>query len=30
MFTPIFALTPKCCVLNGEAANTNSIVYGFT
>ena len=27
---PIFALTPKCCVLSGAAVNTNFIVFGLT
>jgi len=27
---PVFALTPSYCVSNGEAANTNFIVFGFT
>jgi len=29
---PVFALSlaPKCCVLNGEAANTNFIDFGLT
>jgi len=27
---PIFALTPKCSVLSGEATNTNFIVFGLT
>jgi hypothetical protein len=27
---PVFALTPYCCVLSGEAANTNFIVFGLT
>jgi hypothetical protein len=27
---PVFALTPECCVLSGEATNTNSIVFGLT
>ena len=26
---PVFALSPKCCVLSGEATNTNFIVYGL-
>ena len=27
---PVFALTPQCYVLSGEAANTNCIVFGLT
>ena len=27
---PVFALIPYCCVLNGEATNTNVIVLGLT
>ena len=27
---PVFALTPKCCVVSGEAANTNLNVFGST
>jgi hypothetical protein len=27
---PVFALSPYCCVLNGEATNTNFIVFGLT
>ena len=27
---PVFALSPECCVLNGEATNTNFIVFGLT
>jgi hypothetical protein len=27
---PLFTLTPWCCVLSGEAANTNIIVFGLT
>ena len=27
---PVFALSPKCCVLGGEATNTNFIVFGLT
>jgi hypothetical protein len=27
---PVFALTPFCCVLSGEATNTNLIVFGLT
>jgi hypothetical protein len=27
---PIFALSPLCCVLSGEATNTNVIVLGLT
>jgi hypothetical protein len=27
---PVFALSPKCCVLSGEATNTNFIVFGLT
>jgi hypothetical protein len=27
---PVFALTPYCCVLSAEAANTNLTVYGLT
>ena len=27
---PVFVLTPYCCLLNGEAANTNLIVFNFT
>ena len=27
---PVFALTPKCCVISGEAVNTNFIVIGLT
>ena len=26
---PAFALTPLCCVLSGEATNTNCIVFGL-
>ena len=26
----VFALTPKCCMLTGEAANTNFNVFGLT
>jgi hypothetical protein len=27
---PVFALSPKCCVLSGEAANTNFIVFDLS
>ena len=27
---PVFALTPKCYVISGEAVNTNFIVIGLT
>jgi hypothetical protein len=27
---PVFALSPSCCVLSGEARNTNFIVFGLT
>ena len=27
---PVFALSPYCCVLSGEAKNTNFIVFGLT
>jgi len=27
---PVFALSPLCCVLSGEATNTNFIVFGLT
>jgi hypothetical protein len=27
---PVFALSPKYCVLSGEATNTNFIVFGLT
>jgi hypothetical protein len=27
---PVFALSPECCVLSGEATNTNFIVFGLT
>jgi hypothetical protein len=27
---PVFALTPKCCMLSGEATNTNVIVFGLS
>ena len=27
---PVFVLSPECCVLNGEATNTNLIVFGLT
>ena len=27
---PVFALTPSCCMLGGEAENTNVILFGFT
>jgi hypothetical protein len=27
---PVFALTSECCMLNGEATNTNFIVFGLT
>jgi hypothetical protein len=27
---PVFALSPYCCMLSGEATNTNFIVFGFT
>ena len=27
---PVFALSPKCCVLSGEATNTNFIFIGLT
>ena len=27
---PVFALSPQCCVLSGEATNTNCIVFGLT
>jgi hypothetical protein len=27
---PVFALTPECRVLSGEATNTNFIVFGLT
>ena len=27
---PVFALSPYCCVLRGEATNTNFIVFGLT
>ena len=26
---PVFALSPKCCVLSGEATNTNCIGFGL-
>ena len=26
---PVFSLSPQCCVLSGEAANTNLIVFGL-
>ena len=26
---PVFALAPYCCVLSGEATNTNFIVFGL-
>ena len=26
----VFALSPQCCVLRGEASNSNFIVFGFT
>jgi hypothetical protein len=26
----VFALSPQCCVLSGEATNTNFIVFGLT
>ena len=26
----VFALSPKCCMLSGEATNTNLIVFGLT
>jgi hypothetical protein len=26
---PVFALSPYCCVLSGEATNTNLIVFGL-
>ena len=27
---PVFALTPKCCMLSREAANTHFNVFGLT
>ena len=27
---PVFSLSPECCVLSGEATNTNFIVFGST
>ena len=27
---PVFALSPQCCVLSGEATNTKFIVFGLT
>ena len=27
---PVFALAPKCCMLSGEAANTNFNVFALT
>jgi hypothetical protein len=27
---PFFALSPYCCVLSGEATNTNFIIFGLT
>jgi hypothetical protein len=27
---PVFALSPLCCVLSGEATNGNLIVFGLT
>ena len=27
---PVFALSPYCCMLSGEATNTNFIVFGLT
>ena len=27
---PVFALSPYCCMLSGEATNTNLIVFGLT
>jgi hypothetical protein len=27
---PVFALSPQCCVLGGEATNTNLIFFGLT
>jgi hypothetical protein len=27
---PVFALSPKCCMLSGEAINTNLIISGLT
>jgi hypothetical protein len=27
---PVFALSPYCCMLSGEATNSNFIVFGFT
>ena len=27
---PVFVLSPQCCVLSGEATNTNFIVFGLT
>ena len=27
---PVFALSPECCVLSGEATNTNFLVFGLT
>ena len=27
---PVFVLSPYCCVLSGEATNTNFIVVGLT
>ena len=26
---PVFALSPKCCVLRGKATNTNFVVFGL-
>ena len=26
---PVFALSPKCCMLSGEATNTNFIIFGL-
>ena len=27
---PVSALTPKCCVLSGEATDANFIIFGLT
>ena len=27
---PVFDLSTKCCILSGEATNTNFIVFGLT
>jgi hypothetical protein len=27
---PVFVLSPLCCVISGEAINTNCIVFGLT